>query len=106
MFWFDNEFCFKNEYIQIFGGTLVGKRQQTIFKKCWFDIASLLTIYKCLFNSSLCYLGHVLLGVFVLQLSLLPSDVSVSTTPVLPLDKCVLQQPALAPGVSVCVAPV
>ncbi len=38
MFWFDNEFCFKNEYIWFFLGTLVRKRKQTIFKKRWFDI--------------------------------------------------------------------
>ncbi len=40
MFWFDNEFCFENEYIRFFGGTLVGKQNQTIFKKRWFDIAN------------------------------------------------------------------
>jgi hypothetical protein len=40
MFWFDNEFCFKNEYIRFFLGTLVGKRKQTIFKKRWFDITT------------------------------------------------------------------
>ncbi len=38
MFWFDNEFCVKNEYIRLFLGTLVGKRKQAIFKKRWFDI--------------------------------------------------------------------
>jgi hypothetical protein len=37
---FDNEFCFKNEYIRFFLGTLVGKRKQTIFKKRWFDITN------------------------------------------------------------------
>ncbi len=40
MFWFENKFCFKNEYIRFFLGTLVGKRKLTIFKKRWFDITN------------------------------------------------------------------
>jgi hypothetical protein len=43
-FWFDNEFCVKNEYIRFFLGTLVGKRKQTIFKKRWFDITTCWTV--------------------------------------------------------------
>jgi hypothetical protein len=31
-------FVSKSEYFQFFGGMLVGKRKQTIFKKRWFDI--------------------------------------------------------------------
>ncbi len=82
MFWFDNEFCFKNEYIRFFVGTLVGKRKQTIFKKRWFDITIQDTYSKEEASSVLFILTaneHILTGYWlqIVEVAITPVGMSV-----------------------------